>query len=244
MNGGVPKRRVRVRFATVRTVDPVLEQFDAGNPRTQFFRSFDGGRADQRSQRCAGASASRRIRRPVPLHAFPIWHLDQHGVWTGLAAQHPSGWHGLSPLFLGWPLGEHRLWLVVGDGLGLGLGSLPLWPLVLAARLRLGMAPRHHLGTGLGGLAIRGRLRGLGSARPVRLRLGEYLSTLVLLRFRKHAGSECPRIRTSPRSHWCRHVRRDASPDHGGEGRCHIHCRPTLDARLGGGRAADRDHLY
>ena len=66
------------------------------------------------------------------------------------------------------PLGLLGRWLVLAVGLLVGLGAVPLWPLVYAPALRLGLDARPGLGTGLGDVADdRGRMR-LGAAAAAR----------------------------------------------------------------------------
>src|SRR5207245_1460531 len=94
------------------------------------------------------------------------WAMDRHPrIRARVAAQLRRRGIGLHSVPERRTLDVHHLRLELGERLGLGLGSLPLWPLGLDARLRLGLDRRHHLGSGLGGLAVTPPRPGL--IRPV-----------------------------------------------------------------------------
>ena len=61
-------------------------------------------------------------------------------------------------------LGLHRRRLVLAVQLFLGLGAVPLWPVVCAPALRLGLDAGSSLGAGLGDVADGRRLLRLGAA--------------------------------------------------------------------------------
>ena len=60
----------------------------------------------------------------------------------------------LAALLQSGSLALDRLWLVLAIRLFVGLGALPLWPVVSQPASRLGLGSRHNLGTGLGDLAL------------------------------------------------------------------------------------------
>src|SRR5215213_3314834 len=83
-----------------------------------------------------------------------------------LAAAGHGGFTNVAALLRWRPLGVFGRWLVLGIGLFMGLGAVPLWALVFASSLQLGMDAGHSVGAGVGGLAKqRGSLRlGTGAA--------------------------------------------------------------------------------
>ncbi len=65
------------------------------------------------------------------------------------------------------PVAVHELRLDLGQRRELGLGAVPLRPLVLAEPARLGLGPGLPMGPGVGVVARRRRLRRLGADGPV-----------------------------------------------------------------------------
>lgn len=61
------------------------------------------------------------------------------------------------------PLGDDRIWQYLGVRLSVGLGHIPLRPLVLRRLPRLGVGTRLSVGARLGGLALEQQLLRLGT---------------------------------------------------------------------------------
>ncbi len=85
----------------------------------------------------------------------PMRKLGQHLRLRPVLAAHSRGSESrLATLLRSRSLGLHRLRLVLGVGLFVGLGAISLWPLVSQQSLGLVLGARHRLGPVLGELEI------------------------------------------------------------------------------------------
>ena len=76
---------------------------------------------------------------------------------------------GVDALLRSRSLGVFRLRMVLVFGLFLGLGTVPLWPLVSPQSLRMVLGSGHSLGTVVGKLALQSGLLWLGAVAANRL---------------------------------------------------------------------------
>src|SRR6266571_806141 len=86
------------------------------------------------------------------------------GLWLVLATDGGNREWVLAALLRWWPLAVVGLRLVLELVLFMGMGAVPLWPLVPLSALRLGLVPGSRLGAGVGLLAPLGNPLRLGSA--------------------------------------------------------------------------------
>ena len=126
--------------------------------------------ATARHRSAAGLCHQSAGRRELLLQrSFALWHLGLPGrLRLVLATARGCDFPRLAALLRWRLLGLHRRRVVLAIHLFLGLGAVPLWPLVCAPALRLGLAAGPSLGAGLGNLAGRRRQLRLGAAAAAR----------------------------------------------------------------------------